>query len=1030
MIFHDRFVPVIVLAVTLVGLAPADAPADPLSTTPAQGLRDNTPKVHALSGGRIVIAPGRVVEMGTLVIRDGVIARVGADVPVPADARLWDMTGKTIYPGLIDAYSEVAVEADSGGGAPYWNSQVRPQMALARHYKPDASLNEKLRGQGVTARLVAPQGGIIKGTSALVTTGDEQGSRAIVKDGIAMHMRLTVSRGGSGYPDSPMGAVALARQAMYDAKWYGKAWSAHRASRLLPRPDRNDALAALARYPGGAPLLIVDAANELYFLRADRFARELALGIVVRGSGNEYRRLEAIRASGRAVIVPLEFPKPPQVGSPEAALDVTLEELLHWDLAPENPARLHRAGVRIALTGHGLGNIAKLRSAVRGAIERGLPAEEALRALTVTPAELLGVSERLGTLQPGKSASFVVVDGELFDEKTKVHQTWVDGRRYEVGEKPLADLRGTWRVMLTDRDGASRTIVVKLSGSPAKLQGMVRREPQQGKPTKLEHIGFRDARFGGTFDGERLGRKGVVRIAAVVSGSGGSAPSWLGRVVWPDGNSAVLTAQRTAAHSPDEPGDEPTGEDGGEDGSDNENRLPEHAEPRPDRAASFEANFPLGAFGRSGPPEQPKAVLFRGATVWTCGERGVLENASVLVQDGKIVAVGSDLEAPEDALVVEAGGGHITPGIIDCHSHMATDGGVNESGQAVTAEVRIGDFIDPNDVNIYRQLAGGVTTANILHGSANPIGGQNQVIKLRWGALPDEMRFTAAPPGIKFALGENVKQSNWGDGYTTRYPQTRMGVEQIIHDEFAAARDYKRRWDRWRQTHEGLPPRVDLELEAIVEILDGKRLIHCHSYRQDEILALLRTLETFGVRVATLQHISEGYKVADAMVRHGATASTFSDWWAYKFEVYDAIPYNGALMHRAGIVVSFNSDSSELARHLNQEAAKAVKYGGVEPAEALKFITLNPAKQLHIDRHVGSIEPGKDADLVLWSGRPLSTLSHCRQTWIDGRKYFDRREDLALRDKLKTMRATLVQKILAAGTPDTKEQDDNTDEDQ
>ncbi len=362
-------------------------------------------------------------------------------------------------------------------------------------------------------------------------------------------------------------------------------------------------------------------------------------------------------------------------------------------------------------------------------------------------------------------------------------------------------------------------------------------------------------------------------------------------------------------------------------------------------------------------------------------------------------------------------GKHVTPGLIDCHSHIATDGGVNESGQTVTAEVRIGDFVDSEDINIYRHLAGGVTTINILHGSANTIGGQNQVIKLRWGALPDAMRFAEAPAGIKFALGENVKQSNWGDRFTQRYPQTRMGVEQLLRSTFEAAREYSQRWAEYRRRQQGPPPRVDLELEAVAEVLRGERLVHCHSYRQDEILALLRICEEFGVRVATLQHILEGYKVADEIARHGAGGSSFSDWWAYKFEVYDAIPYNGALMHRAGVVVSFNSDSAELARRLNTEAAKAIKYGGLSENEALQFVTLNPARQLGIDRYVGSLEVGKHADLVVWSASPLSSLARCEQTWIDGRKYFDLQDDQQLRQRAARQRAALVQRILRSGAP-------------
>jgi N-acetylglucosamine-6-phosphate deacetylase len=427
--------------------------------------------------------------------------------------------------------------------------------------------------------------------------------------------------------------------------------------------------------------------------------------------------------------------------------------------------------------------------------------------------------------------------------------------------------------------------------------------------------------------------------------------------------------------------------------------------------------FPPGEYGRTALPDQPTNLLIRGATIWTCGPHGKIENADLLISKGKIVQVRQNLTAPAGAMIIDANSKHITPGLIDAHSHSGISGNVNEGTQAVTAEVRIGDVIDSHDIAIYRELAGGLTAANQLHGSANPIGGQNSVIKLRWGMQPEEYKISDAPPGIKFALGENVKQSNWGDQFTTRYPQTRMGVEQIIRDRFKAALDYEKEWQTYTslKNNQGIiPPRRDLELETLLEILRGKRLVHSHSYRQDEILMLVRVAEDFGFQIATFQHVLEGYKVAEALAHHGAGASSFSDWWAYKFEVYDAIPYNGTLMHNAGVVVSFNSDSDELARRMNLEAAKAVKYGGVSEEEALKFVTLNPAKQLRIDHRVGSLEPGKDADFVIWSGSPLSTYSLCEQTWIDGRKYFDIEEDKAMRKQVEAERARLIQKVLAS----------------
>ncbi|HRX80559.1 MAG TPA: amidohydrolase family protein, partial [Pirellulaceae bacterium] len=417
--------------------------AAPPTTIPVEGLRHNTPRVHALTGARIVIAPGRVVEQGTVVIRDGVIEAAG-DVKPPADARIWDLNGKTIYAGFIDAYGEASISSDAAkAGTPYWNSLITPQLAIANHYKASSDANKKLRAQGVTARLVAPSSGIIKGTSSLVLTGDDPNREAIIHDRVAQHIRLTVSpgRGRETYPNSPMGAVALARQAMLDADWYGDAWAAYRANSTLPRPERNDALDVLQAYPDSSNLIIADASNELFVLRADEYARQFALNIAVRGSGHEYKRLDAIVATGRAIILPLEFPKPPNVASAETALNVDLEDLMHWDIAPENAARLDKAGVQIAFTSHGLKDQGTFLNAIRKAVERGLSSDSALRALTTAPAQLFGVEGKLGTIERGKIANLVVTDGDLFAEKTKVIETWVDGTRYEVAAKPEFDVR-------------------------------------------------------------------------------------------------------------------------------------------------------------------------------------------------------------------------------------------------------------------------------------------------------------------------------------------------------------------------------------------------------------------------------------------------------------------------------------------------------------------------------------------------------------------------------------------------------------
>lgn len=1075
------------------------------STVPVEGLHRNTPNFHALVGAKIVTAPGQVIEKGTIVLRDGLVVALGPDVRIPAGAVVWELAGKTIYPGFIDAYGEQALEGGKlADGA--WNAQVLAHLRTDEQYKPDAATNKKLRTQGFVARIVAPAGGIVKGTSVAATLGDETPSLGIVRAQASLHLKLMPSKGGGErlFPASPMGAVALVRQTFLDARWYAQAWETYGRGGNLLRPETNESLAALNSALQQKLPIVIDAPDVLYFFRADAVGTEFDLPVVVRGSGAEYQRLDAVKSTGRAVIVPLDFPSPPSVNSPEAALTVPLQRLMHWDIAPENPGRLAKAGVKIALTTHGLKDAGGFGAALRKALDRGLQPDAALTALTVAPAQLFGIAERFGTLAVGKSASLVVADGDLFrDAKAKILETWVEGKRYPGPPPPPTDLRGRWEFEIPKTAAAREKITLVLEGMAEKLTGKLLRGK---KESPLKNVAIDGGQWSAAFKGDTVDWKGEAQLSAVILVGSAEQLRLDGLLMIGDGTRFAFQARRVAAKNESEkkpvveakttekktpetkpaevkteekkpeekkpatpavpktekeavdvkreeakkgevPKDAPKPEAAPKKEGDPKNVELKNAEPKPTEAKSDKAdakkpdekkpdeakekeaakpktalyavNYPLGDFGLAKQPDQPAVLAFTNAVVWTCGEAGKLEGAIVLVEAGKIKAVGKNVTIPQGAIIIDAKGKHLTPGIIDCHSHIATDGGVNEATQSITSEVRIGDFIDPHDINLYRQLAGGVTTANILHGSANTIGGQNQVLKFRWGATAEEMKFAAAPQGIKFALGENVKQSNWGPGFGSRYPQSRMGVEQLLRDAFRAADEYRRRWTDYRRTKRGLPPRVDLEQEALVEVLEGKRLVHCHSYRQDEILAFLRVCEEFHVRVATLQHILEGYKVADVIAKHGAGGSSFSDWWAYKFEVWDAIPYNGALMHEAGVVVSFNSDDAELARRLNQEAGKAVKYGGVSPEEALKFVTLNPAKQLGIDRYVGSIEPGKDADLALWSTSPLSSYTRCEQTWVDGRKYFDREEDVKRRREMEVRRAALVQRVLGSGETGT-----------
>ena len=404
-------------------------------------------------------------------------------------------------------------------------------------------------------------------------------------------------------------------------------------------------------------------------------------------------------------------------------------------------------------------------------------------------------------------------------------------------------------------------------------------------------------------------------------------------------------------------------------------------------------------------------TLIRNATVLTV-TRGTLVNADVLIRNGKIVAIGQNLRAATNAKVIDATGKFVLPGIVDCHSHSMLDT-INESTLSVTSMARTSDVLNPNDVDLYRALAGGVTSLNLLHGSANSIGGLNTVVKIKYGRPAAEFLFPGAMPGIKFALGENVKRSNFQPqpGQTRRYPMTRMGVEETIRDAFTRARDYKKSWDEHRVAASRdktlVAPRRDLQLEPLVEVLEGKRYVHAHCYRSDEILMLINVANDFGFKIKTFQHTLEGYKVAREIAQHGAGASIFADNWAYKIEAYDAIPYNAAIMTRAGVVVSMNSDSDERARRLNIEAAKAMRYGDLSEEEALKLVTWNPAVQLGIQQRVGSLEVGKDADLAIWNDHPLSVYARVDTTFVDGEIFFDRQQDLARRPDILKERAQL-----------------------
>ncbi|MEO2028500.1 MAG: amidohydrolase family protein, partial [Fuerstiella sp.] len=801
-------------------LIPAVSTAVDQSSDHEVGLRKNVPDVWALQHATVVVRPGEIVNDATVVVRDGKITSVTSAGTPPADARLIDLTGKTIYAGFIDAYSEVKLSADHlSRTADHWNANVTPQLSVTQQLVT-SSENEELRKQGVVAQLRAPSTGVVRGQSAVVSTGSGDPNSSILSHDVAQHLELTVSkRDKENYPGSPMGAVALARQTIYDAQWYRDAWNAANAHPELPRPERNDALNALQSALSGQQPIVVETSNELFFLRAERFANEFGLNLIVRGSGHEYRRLDEIAATNRFVILPLNFSRPPNVSTAEAAENVTLESLLHWDIAPENPARVAAAGMTFAFTTDRLSSTNDFLKQLRKAVTRGLAKDSALKALTLTPATLFGLADQLGTVEPGKLASFVITDGDVFDRKTKVVETWVAGERFEHSPQPQSDLTGMYEVRLQKTSPFAQKLYVELKRDGKKSSGRVSRSPikksadgdkespkdadDKKQETEkdivgLKHVLLRDFTASGQFEAEEFGGKGAARITLVFSETPSESKKVavaFGKVVWPTGESSTASVFRISRID------------------DSDSKEESDDKVKPSAPASYAVNYPLGAFGRTKKTTAVGPTAFINATIWTCGPKGVIKNGTILIDGGRVIGVGRRLLVPDNATIVDLHGQHITPGIIDCHSHMATDGGVNESTQAITCEVRIGDFIDCDDISIYRQLAGGVTTSNILHGSANPIGGQNQVIKLRWGSTPEQMKFAEAPAGVKFALGENVKQSNWGDEYKSRYPQTRMGVEQIFRDSLRAAQEYAARMESWQKSRQGLPPRRDLELD-------------------------------------------------------------------------------------------------------------------------------------------------------------------------------------------------------------------------
>ncbi len=970
-----------------------------VTTTPTLGLHDKTPTRRAFTHATIVISPQQTISDATLIIEDGIISQVGRNLSIPEGTVEIDLAGKTIYPAFIDPVSSYGLprserggrrwgrapkyEADRIGGSA-WNEAIHAEQDWADAFSPDSGAAESLLKQGFGAVQTARLDGIFRGRSAVVLLNSGRPNDQILRPQ-SLHF-LSFSKGSSSqdYPSSLMGSIAILRQMFLDVDWYRRAHEAWNANPSQPMPEFNTAIEALGK-AGNAPM-VFETGTELNLIRAHKIATEFDRQFIYLGSNQEYERLDQITPFKPELILPVNFPETPEVKTIEDELDVSLAKLRQWERAPYNAAVLAENGLTFAFTANGLKKSDNFLKNVRLTVKNGLPEATALAALTTVPASMCGVDRELGTIEPGKLASFTITSGPLFTDTTTIMEVWVEGRQHAFAPLDPTDFRGTYAVTGLPLDAS-----LELSGKPASVKGRLLTPTDT---VSLSEAAVEDEKLVFAASLPKPGPDGVTRFTARRIGD-----SLNGQAGLPDGSWIEWTARLTEPYEPT-----PDSSDKSEPSA--PDSLLSNVT-RPNRAYGFATIPPL------------RDVLFRHATVWTSDTQGVLEDADLLVRNGKIEAVGRNLAAPDGVEIIDATGKHITPGMIDEHSHIAIDGDVNEGTHANTAEVRIADVVNPDDLSIYRQLAGGTTAARILHGSANPIGGQAAVIKHRWGcASPDDLLLKTAPRSIKFALGENVKQSNWGSQFTTRYPQSRTGVESFIRDAFLAARDYETEWAAYnklgkKEQARTVPPRRDLRMEAIADILNSKMFITCHGYVANEMLMLIRLADQFGIKLQSFAHGLEAYKIADECAAHGVGVGSFSDWWAYKFEVYDAIPQSPGLMVERGVTVAVNSDNADLARRLNQEAAKSVRYTGMKPEEALKMTTINPSKILGIDDRTGSLTAGKDADFVVWSGPPLSIFSKAEQTWVDGREYFDLAADSLLREAVTAEKQALIQKALA-----------------
>lgn len=938
-------------------------------TLTPNGIADERADAYAFTNARLYM-PNGSLESGTLLVREGQIVDVERSATVPAGYFEIDLQGRYVYPGLIDIYTEYGIPeletSDDNGAAENLypsaqafnvNDAIRANFRAATAFTPDEDARDKFRNLGFSTVLSLRGDGIARGTSALITLGDQNANEAIIVPDVAAHYSLDKGSSVQSVPVSLMGSVALLRQTYLDTAWF---------TAQQPRPFTDDTLEAWSRIQSLPQ--IFETPNWQMALTADRVGDEFNTQYILKTSGDSYRHADLIAATRAALIVPLDFPDAPDVSNPLLADEVSFSDLKHWELAPFNPRILAEQGITFALTSSGGSD--DFWDNLRTAVANGLPETVAIDALTRIPAQMLGVANRVGQLAPGTLANFVIASGPLLAPDSRILENWIAGERYVLASD--FDARAGQYVLTVEQQAFDLSL--SMDGGEADVEVSVDEDARNAS------VELNDDFITLNFVYDDQGN--MIRLTGWPVDDG-----WQGNGRTPAGE--LVSWQLTRS-----------GEAQADDSASDQQSIADLPSP---------ILYPFNAYGRSSLPEQ-EDFLVRGATVWTNEDmgNGIMD---VLVRDGVIAEVGQNLSA-NGVTVIDGTGRHLTPGIIDEHSHIALFN-INEIATN-SSMVRMKDVVDSENINIYRNLAGGVVAAQLLHGSANPIGGQSAIIKMRWGEPGQELLIDDAPPFIKFALGENVKRSS--NPASVRYPQTRMGVEQVFVNAFSQAREYGAEWDAYNslsraQQRNTIAPRRDLVDETMLEILNGERYVTSHSYVQSEINMLMHVADSFDFNINTFTHILEGYKVADKMAAHGAGGSTFADWWAYKWEVRYAIPYNAALMQQAGVTVAINSDDAEMSRRLNQEAAKTIKYGDVSEIDALKMVTLNPAKLLHLDHRMGSIVPGKDADLVLWTDHPLSVYALADTTWVDGTAYYSRSEDELLRQAIASERARIIAAI-------------------